>query len=87
MTSKLIRKEKKRNFSQKLPYLPIIEEEGMSFVFEQHRQPLIFSIPLRDQEQKRVQIYSPWLPLEALHLVQPPSSPSAVGFSSYVGLY
>lgn len=49
----------------------------MPFTFGHDRQPLIFNVPLRGQEQKRVQIYSPSLPLEALHLVQPSSPPSA----------
>ena len=83
MISKLIRKEKKKK-TKFLSEAPLLTNHRRD---TKHRQPLIFSIPLRGQEQKRVQIYSPWLPLEALHLVQPPSSPSAVGFSSYVGLY
>lgn len=33
------------------------------------RQPLIFSVPLRDQGRKRAQIYSPSMPRETLHLV------------------
>lgn len=39
---------------------------------------MIFSVPLRGQERKRVQIYSPSLPLEALHLVLPSSPPLTV---------
>jgi len=58
------------------------------------RQPLIFSVPLRDQGRKRAQIYSPPVPPETLHFVhhllrfpRAPASPPTTVFIDPLYIY